>query len=78
MSDTLLEVRDLRVHFKRRRMNPFKPAETVFAVDGVSLSIPKGKTLGLVGESGSGKTTVARAILRLVPISGGSILYQRP
>jgi oligopeptide/dipeptide ABC transporter ATP-binding protein len=73
MSDALLDVRDLRVHFKRRRMNPFKPAETVFAVDGVSLSIPKGKTLGLVGESGSGKTTVARAILRLVPITGGSI-----
>lgn len=70
---TLLDVRDLRVHFARRRLNPFKPAETVHAVDGVSLAIPRGKTLGLVGESGSGKTTVARAILRLVPLTSGTI-----
>ena len=70
---TLLDVRDLRVHFKRRQLNPFRSAEIVHAVDGVSLSIARGKTLGLVGESGSGKTTVARAILRLVPITSGTI-----
>ena len=45
------------------------------AVDDVSLSIAKGETLGLVGESGSGKTTFGRAILRRVPVSGGTIRF---
>ena len=74
MSDApLLDVRDLRVHFRRGGLNPFRRAQTVHAVDGVSFSLPRGKTLGLVGESGSGKTTVARAILRLAPITAGRI-----
>ena len=73
MSQPLLSVRDLHVHFRRRRGNPFQPAQTVRAVDGVSFDIAPGQTLGLVGESGSGKTTVARAILRLVPITGGTV-----
>ncbi|MFQ6066124.1 MAG: ABC transporter ATP-binding protein, partial [bacterium] len=46
------------------------------AVDGVSFSIRPEETLGLVGESGSGKTTVARAILRLFPITGGQVLFE--
>lgn len=75
----LLDVRDLSVHFGRRRLNPFAPAATVRAVDGVSLQIAKGRTLGLVGESGCGKTTIARAILRLLPVHAGSIeLEGRP
>ena len=73
MSEPLLKIEDLKVHFRRRNLNPFAAPSVVHAVDGVSLSLVKGRTLGLVGESGSGKTTVARAILRLVPITEGSI-----
>jgi len=73
VSEPLLEIRDLKVHFRRRQINPFAASQVVHAVDGVSLSLAKGRTLGLVGESGSGKTTVARAILRLVPVTEGSI-----
>ncbi|MFI5000279.1 MAG: dipeptide ABC transporter ATP-binding protein [Reyranellales bacterium] len=45
------------------------------AVDGVSLAIPRGKTLALVGESGSGKTTTGRALLGLAPMTGGRVRY---
>jgi peptide/nickel transport system ATP-binding protein len=72
MTDAL-RIDELRVHFRRRSLNPFAPAQVVHAVDGVTLSIQRGKTLGLVGESGSGKTTVARAVLRLAPITTGTI-----
>lgn len=73
MTEPLLEIESLKVHFRRRRFNPLAKPEVVHAVDDVSLSLPRGKTLGLVGESGSGKTTVARAVLRLVPITAGRI-----
>ena len=64
--DILLDVRDLRVRFGPVR-----------AVDGVSLAINRGPFgIALVGESGSGKTTVGRAILRLVPVSGGTIAFE--
>nr|WP_199899188.1 ATP-binding cassette domain-containing protein [Sneathiella glossodoripedis] len=68
---TLLKVQDLKVHFAKKKM--FRDPIVVHAVDGVNFSIPKGKTLGIVGESGSGKTTTALAVLRLVPITDGSI-----
>ncbi|MGF1451915.1 MAG: ATP-binding cassette domain-containing protein [Opitutales bacterium] len=48
---------------------------TIRAVDGVSLELRKGEVLGLVGESGCGKTTLSRAILRLAPVTSGSILW---
>jgi peptide/nickel transport system ATP-binding protein len=69
--EALLEVRDLKVHFGGKKL--FKKSRVVHAVDGVSFSVPKGKTLGIVGESGSGKTTTALAVLRLVPITAGDI-----
>jgi peptide/nickel transport system ATP-binding protein len=73
MVEPLLNIEDLKVHFSRRKFNPLAAPEVVHAVDGVSLSLAKGRTLGLVGESGSGKTTVARAVLRLAPVTSGTI-----
>jgi peptide/nickel transport system ATP-binding protein len=64
-----LEVRDLRVAYGGRRGR----AEVV---KGVSFGIAPGETLGLVGESGSGKTTIGRALLGLVPVTGGSITFR--
>jgi len=69
--ETLLDVKDLKIHFSKKKM--FRDPVTVHAVDGVSFSVPKGKTFGIVGESGSGKTTTALGVLRLVPITSGSI-----
>ncbi|HET6891483.1 MAG TPA: oligopeptide/dipeptide ABC transporter ATP-binding protein [Pyrinomonadaceae bacterium] len=67
--EALLKIRDLFVHFNLGR-------NTVKAVDGVSLDIYEGETLGLVGESGCGKTTLGRAILRLTQPSSGQVLYR--
>ena len=69
----VLEVNDLKVHFRMKRKLLFEAHSNIHAVDGVSLKVEFGKTLGLVGESGSGKTTTGLAIARLVPASGGSI-----
>ena len=69
----MLEIENLKVHFKLPRPHLLARQPVVHAVDGVSLQIPKGKTFGLVGESGSGKTTVALAVMRLVSITAGAI-----
>ncbi len=63
----VLEVNDLKVHFRMKRKHLFEVRSHLHAVDGVSLKVEFGKTLGLVGESGSGKTTTGLAIARLVP-----------
>jgi len=70
----LLEVEGLKVHFGGGKSLFGNTKPTVYAVDGVRFSVPKGKTLGIVGESGSGKTTAALAVLRLVPITAGSVV----
>ena len=74
MSDTLLEVRDLKTYF-------FTDEGVVKAVDGVSLDLARGQTLGVVGESGCGKSITAQSILRIEPtpgkVVGGEILWQR-
>jgi oligopeptide/dipeptide ABC transporter ATP-binding protein len=73
---TLLEVKDLQVHFPLQRGLFGGAHESVKAVDGVSFTLAPGETLGLVGESGCGKTTLGRAIVRLVPPTAGSIWFQ--
>ena len=71
----LLEVQDLVVHFRRRSGLLGARLETVQAVNGVSLAIGRRQTLGLVGESGCGKTTLARAVLRLVDRTAGTVRF---
>ena len=68
-----LEVTDLKVHFPIRKGLLQQTVGHVRAVDGVSLDISAGRTLALVGESGCGKTTVGKALLQLIPASGGSV-----
>jgi oligopeptide/dipeptide ABC transporter ATP-binding protein len=68
-----MAARDLHVHFSSGR--GLWSRDTVRAVDGVSLSIARGETLGLVGESGSGKSTTGRALLMLRPPTSGSVVY---
>ena len=76
MSDTLLEIKDLKVHFPIRSKSLFGGVtKYVKAVDGVSFHIEKGETLGLVGESGSGKTTVGRSILRAIELTEGQVNF---
>lgn len=73
---TLLEIDSLRTWFPVKRGVLQRTVGHVKAVDGVSLSIAAGETLGLVGESGCGKSTLARTIVGLEKASGGRILYE--
>lgn len=73
MSDAVLSVRELKVHYSTQRGQ-------VRAVDGVSFDVDAGESLGLVGESGCGKTTIALALLRVLPengvIAGGQVILE--
>ena len=69
MSDTILDVRHLKKYFKTGR-------GMLHAVDDISFTIERGKTLGLVGESGCGKSTTGRAILRLIEPTSGEVFFE--
>ena len=76
MSDVLLEVKEVTKHFPVTRGIIFqKQVAAVRAIDGVSLSVNRGETLGIVGESGCGKSTLARVIMRLLEPTSGSIVF---
>ena len=72
----LLEVRDLKVHFPIRGGLLRRNTGSFRAVDGVSFTVPAGKTVGLVGESGSGKTTIGRALVKLIPATSGQAFWK--
>lgn len=72
-AEPLLAVSDLAVHFPIRQGFLRRQVGAVRAVDGVSLTLTRGRTLALVGESGCGKTTVGKAILQLIGPTGGSV-----
>jgi ABC-type oligopeptide transport system ATPase subunit len=72
----ILEVRNLTIWFPRRSSFLGGAMGEIKAVTNVSFDVPLGKTVGLVGESGSGKTTIGMAILRLVLITSGNILFR--
>ena len=76
MTQSLLHVQDLKVHFPVRvgggLIGSYRPLK---AVDGVSLDLAPGETVGVVGESGCGKSTLGRAVLQLLPATSGSIAW---
>ena len=75
-NDDLLQVKDLVKHFPIKRGIFFqKQIGAVRAVDGITLSVGKGETLGLVGESGCGKSTAGRTITKLLEPTSGSIIF---
>ena len=68
MADTILEVKNLKKYYKTNKGN-------VHAVDNVSFTLERGKTLGIVGESGCGKSTTGRTILRLIEPTSGEVYF---
>lgn len=72
----LVVAKDISVHFTSGGRFPGRARRTVRAVDGVTLTVQPGETLGLVGESGCGKSTLGKAMLRMVPLSSGSLSFK--
>ena len=73
----MLTITDLRVGFKRRvRSGLWSRGKKLRAVDGVSLELARGETIGLVGESGCGKSTLGRAVLQLIRPDTGQVEFE--
>lgn len=75
INPSLLSVRNLKVHFPIKRGGWGAEPVVVHAVDGVSFDVQRGRTMAIVGESGSGKTTTALSVMRLAPVTSGSIHF---
>lgn len=76
MTEPLLEIRDVKMHFPIKSGILQRTTNHVKAVNGVSLTVNKGETLGIVGESGCGKSTLARTIVGLLEPTSGDILFE--
>ncbi len=76
MTDPILEVRDLDMHFPIGGGFFGKPTDIVRAVDDISFDVMRGETFGIVGESGSGKTTLGRCIMQILKPTDGSIKFK--
>jgi oligopeptide/dipeptide ABC transporter ATP-binding protein len=74
--EVILTVKELSVYFTQKKGLFRRNNEPFIAVDKLSLQLQRGKTLALVGESGCGKTTTSRALLHLLPVSSGEIIYR--
>jgi len=73
----VLQVRDLKKYYPTGSGGAFgKPKKMLHALDGVSFEVRRGEILGIVGESGCGKSTLGRCVLRLVDITGGSVVFE--
>ncbi|WP_156289476.1 ABC transporter ATP-binding protein [Oceanobacillus salinisoli] len=76
MSEALLEIQDLNMHFPIKQGVFQRTTNDVKAVNGVNFTLNKGETLGIVGESGCGKSTLARTIVGLLKPTSGDILFE--
>ena len=74
--EPLVEIRDLEMHFPISKGLFRAPTDFVHAVDGISLDIAPGESVGLVGESGCGKSSTGRMLVKLMEPTGGSIMYR--
>jgi peptide/nickel transport system ATP-binding protein len=72
-SDTVLNIQDLSKHFTKTSLAPWKKSTVIRAVNGISMTLKRGETIGIVGESGCGKSTTARMLLSLDEPTSGSI-----
>ena len=77
IDQALLNVENLYVHFPIKAAFFGRAVGFIRAVDGISLVVRSGQTMGLVGESGCGKTTLAKSIVRLVPANAGRVVFER-
>ena len=74
MSEAVIELKDVHVRYRARSSSMFKP-HYVDALDGVSLTVRRGQTLGIVGESGSGKSTSAKVLIGLEKPTSGQVVF---